>query len=188
MTLLPLIIPIGSNFIKDFPSQNAVNMNLIDAYANSCLTSDPLKGYTPVFTTASGGTPAVGTGGPAVNRAFYYEIFDQIYVFGEFRFGTTGANSGNGIWELTLPFAALNTTGIGANIGLMPVIGAGSIWCQATAANRQPITVHLASSTQMRFSVKLNSGAGSREIVHNGPIAWAPQDGINWYAHYQRLP
>ncbi len=184
--LLPLITPAGSNFIKDFPSQNEVNVNLIDAYSRACLTSHALPSYIPIFSTPAG-TPAVGTGGPAVLRAFYYEIFDQVHTWGEFRFGTSGANSGSGIWSMTLPFPALNTTGIGSDIGGMPVVGAGSIWCQATAANRQPVTVHLASTTTLRFSVKLNSGAAQREITHNAPIAWAPEDGLNWYAHYQRI-
>lgn len=187
MTLITLLSPVGANFLKDFPAQNAVNCDRIDAYANSCLTSDPLKTYTPIF-TASTANPTIGTGGPAVLRAYYYEIFDQIYTWGEFRFGTTGAFAGTGTWSMTLPFNALCNIGIGANIGLMPVIGAGSIWVQSTAANRQPVTVHLKSTSEMQFSVKLNSGAAQREITGNAPVAWAPQDGLHWYAHYQRLP
>jgi hypothetical protein len=184
--LLPLVTPVGSNFIKDFPNQNEVNVGLIDAYSRASLTTHPLPSYSPIFSTPAG-SPAVGTGGPAVLRAFYYEIFDQVHVWGEFRFGTSGANSGSGIWSMSLPFPALNTTGIGSDIGARPVIGAGSIWCEVTPANRQPVTVHLASTTTLQFSVKLASGAAQREIVHNAPILWAPQDGLNWYACYQRI-
>ncbi len=187
MTLLPIINPVGSDFLKDFPAQNAVNMNLFDAYANSCLTTHPLKSYTPIFTVSTA-NPVIGTGGPAVLRAVYYEIFDQIYTWGEFRFGTTGASSGNGTWGMSLPFTAKANMSIGGNSGFMPIIGLGSIWCQGTAANRQPVTVHLRDTTTLQFTVKLNSGAAQRELTHNAPIAWAPQDGLNWFAHFQRLP
>lgn len=185
--ILPLQTPNGANFLKDWPAQNDVNCRLIDAYARASLTTHPLKSYTPIFRTLSGGAPTIGTGGPAVLRAFYYEIFDQVFSWGEFRFGTTAPSSGSGVWALSLPFPALNIIGIGANIGSMPIIGTGSIWCQATAGNRQPVAVHLSSTTEMQFSVRMNSGAAQREITNNAPIAWAPQDGLNWNAHYQRI-
>lgn len=156
--LLPLITPTGPNFLKDFPAQNDINMRLIDAYARASLTTHPLKVYTPIFRTVSG-TPTIGTGGPAVLRAFYYEIFDQVYSWGEMRFGTTAPSSGVGTWSFSLPFPALNIIGIGGNIGQMPVIGTGSIWCQATTGNRQPVAVHLKSTTEIQFSVRINSGA-----------------------------
>jgi hypothetical protein len=184
--LLPLISPVGSNFLKDFPSQNAENMNLIDAYARASLTTHPLGGYTPTF-TATTANPTIGTGGPAVLRAYYYEIFDQVYTWGEFRFGTAGAFAGTGTWAMSLPFPALSNMGFGVHVGLQPVAGVGSIWCQATPANRQSLTVHLANSNELRFSVRLNSGAAQREVQHNAPIAWAPQDGMDWFAHYQRV-
>jgi hypothetical protein len=186
--LLPLNTPVGSDFIKDFPNQHAENMNLIDDYARACLTSDALGAYTPLL-TATTTNPQIGTGGTAVLRGFYYEIFDQIHIWGEFRFGTGGGVSGGtGNYGISLPFPALNTTGIGANLGLQPVIGAASLWDDSTPANRQPATVHLRSTTEIGFSVKLNSGAGQREVSNNVPYAVAVSDGMSWYAYYQRMP
>lgn len=119
--------PAGSNFIKDFPAVNAANLDKIDAYANASLVTHPLKQYTPLF-TATTANPTIGTGGPAVLRAFYYEIFDQIYTWGEFRFGTTSPSSGTGTWIMSLPFTAKSIIGPSTTSGAAPVIGVGSIW------------------------------------------------------------
>lgn len=184
--LLPLITPTNTNFMKDFPAQNTVNCDLIDAYARACLTTHSLKPYIPIF-KASVSDPVIGTGGGASLKAFYYEIFDQVYTWGEFRFGTSSPSSGSGIWSMSLPFPALNAIGIGSNSGTMPLIGTATIWCQATPANRQPANVHLKSSTEVQFSARLNSGAAQTELTHNAPIPWAPQDGLTWNASYQRI-
>ncbi len=185
--LLPLIDPLGSNFLKDFPAQNSVNLDLIDDYARASLTSHPLVPYTPVL-TASVSNPIVGTGGPAVLRAFYYEIFDQVFLWGEFRFGTTGGSGGNGTWGMSLPFPVANLIGFGTNLASRPVIGSGSIWSNATPANRQPVTVQCRTATEIQFGIRINGATGQREVSHNNPFAWANSDGLNWYAHYQREP
>lgn len=182
-----LITPAGSNFIKDFPAQNAVNLDAIDAYANASLITHPLKSFTPIF-TATSANPVIGTGGPAVLRAFYYEIFDQIYMWGEFRFGTTSPSSGTGVWIMSLPFNAKSNIGVSTTLGSAPVIGNGSIWCNSTAANRQPVSVHLRSANSIMFGARINTSGASRELTGNFPIAWAPQDGMSWTARFQRAP
>lgn len=182
MTLLPLISPTGSNFMKDFPSQHAVNMNLMDAYVNSSLTSHPLKSYIPLF-TATTTNPTLGTGSQIL-RAVYYEIFDQIYTWGEFRFGTSGFNAGSGTWGMSLPFPAKSTIGNNSNSGLMQAIGVGSVWVNAVFNNIQPVTVHLRDSTTVQFTTRI--GLSAREVSNSHPVTWAVQDGITWFAHYQR--
>lgn len=182
-----LVTTQSSDFIKDFPAQWATNANAIDAYANSSLTTHGLKSYTPIF-TATVSNPVIGTGGGAVLRAYYYEIFDQIYTWGEFRFGTSGPTSGSGIWIMSLPFAANTTISPSTVIGAAPIIGEGSVWCNLTAGNRQPMSVHLRSSTTMMFGGRINAGGASREFTNTFPIAWAVQDGLSWSARYQRAP
>lgn len=187
MVAQPLITPLGSNFLKDFPSQHAVNMNLIDAYARACLTTHPLKTYDPQW-LATTTNPTLGTGGIAVKRGFYYEIWDQIYTWGEVRFGTTGASGGTGNYSITLPFPAISNYSFGSNIGNQRIIGTGTLWDDSTPANRQPVSVHLKNSNEIAFSVKLNSGAGQREVSNTVPYAVAASDGISWNAFYQRVP
>src|SRR3954462_14655862 len=100
--VLALQTPTGPSFVKDWPAQNTVNCDLIDGYAGPCLTTNPLLDYVPVL-TASVTDPTLGTGGILVGK--YYKIFDQIYVWGEFRFGT-GATIGSGVYRISLPFRA----------------------------------------------------------------------------------
>lgn len=186
--LLPLQTPIGSNFLKDFPAVHSVNNGLIDAYTGTPLTTHGLGTYTPQL-KASTNNPTIGTGGIAVLRGFYYAIFDQVWTWGEFRFGTTGASGGTGLYSITLPFTVLSVVGIspGLSIGAQPVVGTGSVWSNATPANRQPVTTHLKSLTEIQFSVKMNSGAPSREVASNSPFGWSPSDGMVWNARYQRV-
>src|SRR5690349_11453328 len=91
---LPLITPQGSNFLRDFPGQNAVNCDLLDNYAGPCLTTHPIQTFTPALVSSTGpaNDPVLGTGG--FIRGFYYKIFDQIHMWGEFRFGTAAMNVG----------------------------------------------------------------------------------------------
>lgn len=185
--VLSLETPVGSNFLKDFPAQNANNMDEIDAYANSSLTTHALKSYTPIF-TATTTNPVIGTGGPAVLRAYYYEIFDQIYTWGEFRFGTTAPSAGTGTWIMSLPFNAISNVGVSSTIGAAPVVGTGVVFASASAANRQPVTVHLRSFNTLMFGIRMGSGLAARELTNAIPIAWAPSDGLTWSARFQRNP
>lgn len=181
--VLSLVTPIGSNFIKDWPAQNTINCDRIDEYAGPCLTTHPLQSYTPILSALTT-PPVLGTGG--FIRGFYYKIFDQIYTWGEFRFGTAGINAGSSIYTITLPFAAKSLIGASANIGAAPVIGNATVWDDSADATRQSSTVHLRSSTLMMFSTRM--GSTSRVVTHNTPFVWAINDGMMWYARYQRDP
>lgn len=182
--VLSLVTPIGSNFIKDWPSQNQVNCDLIDGYAGPSLHTHPINSYTPqVLSTTT--APTLGTGG--LIRGFYYRIFDQIYTWGEFRFGTAGISAGSGIWSVSLPFAA--TSPISGGNGTMaraPILGNGFIWDDSAAATRMPLIVQLRSSTEIQFGVKMGSGAGAEGVGSTIPITWAINDGIMWSARYKR--
>jgi hypothetical protein len=185
--LLDLTTSVGSDFIKNFPAQNEVNLDKIDAYARACLITHPLKSYQPIF-KASTDSPVIGTGGPAVLRGYYYEIFDQIFTWGEFRFGTSSSNAGNGSWYMSMPFPIFNVIGITSTFNNTPVIGTGSIWDNDTASTRQPVNLLAVDSNYVQFAPRLNSGATFREVRDNFPITWAAQDGMCWNAHYQRAP
>lgn len=185
MGLDTLISPAGTNFLKNFPAAHAVNMNAIDDYAGPCLTSDNLNTYTPQL-KATVTDPIIGTDGIAVNRAFYYRIFDEYYIWGEFRFGTSGSSRGEGIYTMSLPFTAKTVVGASTNLGSSPVVGIGSIHDNTDSTARRPITVHLRTTTTLMFGIGMNSGLGAREVAHNIPFSWVTSDGIQWMAKVQR--
>lgn len=182
---LSLVTAVGSNFLKDFPSQNAVNCDAIDAFAGPCLTSDSLQSYTPILTAVTT-NPTLGTAG--FIRGFYYQIWDQIWTWGEFRFGTASINAGSGIYMVTLPFEANTLLGASVSLGAAPVVGNGLVWDNDAAGGRRPITSNLRTSTQLMFGVPMDLGLANREVQHNSPITWAINDGIIWSAKYQRVP
>lgn len=184
--VLSLVTPTGPNFIKDFPGQNAVNCDRVDDYAGPCLITHPLQTFTPGL-AGSTTDPVLGTGG--INRAFMYEIFDQIYLWGEFRFGTAGINAGSGIYLINLPFNC-DSPFVGASniLGNSPVVGNGTVMDANLNAGRLPLTVHLRAANQLFFGIKLTSGLGNRELRESGYITWAINDGVTWAARVKRLP
>lgn len=183
--VLALVNPIGSDFIKDFPNQNAFNQNLIDAYSGPCLTSHPLQSFSPGL-VGSSGNPVLGTGG--VNRAFYYQIFDQVYMWGEWRWGSAGTDFGGGIYSLTLPFSVKTLMSISATFDSSPIVGTGTTYDDSANAGRLPITTHLKSATELYFGIRMNSGSSNRELRSAGYVTWANLDGVSWNARVQRLP
>src|SRR5215208_3695550 len=102
MMVLSLETPLGNNFLKDWPTQNTENCDLIDDFAGPCLVSHALGSYTPVL-TATTTNPSLGTGGALTGK--YYKIFDQVWIWGEFRFGV-GAAIGSGTYQISIPFRA----------------------------------------------------------------------------------
>jgi hypothetical protein len=182
---LSLISPVGSNFIKDFPEQNATNLDRIDAYANASLTTHPMKTFTPGL-TASTTAPTLGTG--SINRAFYYEIFDQIYIWGEFRFGTSGIAVGSGVYIVQLPFTVDDSGLSNTDIGYAPVVGSGATFDFSSINGSFPLEVHLRTTSQLMFSVRMNSGLGNREVRDSGLLTWSTQDGITWAVRFKRVP
>ncbi len=180
-----LITPQGSNFIKDFVGQNAYNCDQIDAFAGPCLTSHPLQTYTPVL-KADTTDPVLGTGG--FIKGYYYSIFDQIYTWGEFRFGTAGINAGMGLYYITLPFPVNNLLGYTNTPGTAPVVGSASTYDDNNNAARLPMTCHIRAADQLFFGLRMNSGFAFRELRETGYVSWAINDGVNWFARYQRQP
>jgi hypothetical protein len=181
MALGSLISPSGSDFIKDWPGQNSVNCDKIDSYAGPCLRSGVLQTYTPSL-TATTTDPTLGTAGIA--EGWYYQIFDQIYTGGELRFDT-GFTAGSGTYLVSLPFPAKTLTPPSTTIGKGPIIGNGQLWDNSVATARQPLIVQLRTTTQMMFGTR-NNGS-TRELGALGIIAWAVNDGISWFARYQRV-
>lgn len=186
--VLNLEAPIGSNFIKDWPDQNAVNCNEIDAYAGPCLLSDGLQDYTPVL-TATVTNPTLGTGGTLIGK--YYRIFDQIYSWGEFRFGT-GGNVGNGTYRISLPFRARTLISDGSIFDTPIPVGNGIAFQVANDSNRQPLIASLGTENHLVFTVRMGLGGSTRGVTHNNPFAWtgapAPADGIQWGIKYKVYP
>lgn len=183
--LIDLVDPIGSNFIKDFPALNGVNLDRIDTYAKNSGIASSLRTYTPIFNSVSG-TPSIGTGGSATLRGYYYEIFDQVITWGEMRFGSSGVNAGSGIWTMSLPSSVNNLIGVFNGTGAAPVVGTASIWNGGTVNSRQSATSELRDYDQLQFGIRMNGGGTGREIMHNNPFAWAAGDGLTWFARYMR--
>lgn len=183
--VLSLITPQGSNFIKDFPGQNTVNLDRIDNYAGPCLRTQPVQSFTPSL-TASTTAPNLGVGG--FNKGFFYEIFDQIYMWGEFRFGTSGFSAGSGIYTVQIPFDVQTTLGTSITPGNTPNVGNASLFDSSSNAGRLPMTVHLNTTNTLFFATKMNNGIGTRLLIDSGYITWAANDGVSWQARFQRIP
>lgn len=175
--------PLPSNFIKDFPSVHAVNMDALDSFAGPCLTSHPLQTYTPQLTALTS-NPVLGTGG--LIRGFYYTIFDQVFTWGEFKFGTSGINVGSSTYLISLPFIANSVLGANTNLAKAPVVGNGFTFDNDLATTRQPVTAHLRTTSLLMFALKMDNGTG-RVLAHNNPVAWAVNDGFMWSARYKRV-
>lgn len=181
---LSLITPAGINFIKDFPFQNAENCNGIDDYAGPCLTSHPLTEYTPQL-RATTTNPTLGPDG--FIRGFYYRIFDQIFTWGEFRFGTSGTSAGSGFWHISLPFNADSIIGSNVTPARAVIVGNGLVWDDSADSGRWPIICHLRTNDSIQFTHKMNSGKASEIVSAAGiPIPWTANDGLMWYARYKR--
>jgi hypothetical protein len=183
MMALSLTSPVGSDFLKDFPGQNAVNCDLIDAYAGPCLTSDALQSYTPALTAATT-SPNLGAG--SVTGKFY-QIWDQIFVWAQFRFGA-GFSAGSGTYIMTLPFSVDSTIGPSTTNGASPVLGNGNVWDASTISGRTGVTVALRDINTVHFQIRYGSGSTTKNVDESGPIVWATGDGVTWAARFKRLP
>lgn len=184
---LPLITPVGSNFLKDWPAQNATNCDLFDAAAGRCLTTHTLNTYTPKW-TASTTDPVMGIN--SVQLGYYYLVFDMVFVFVEMRLGTSGALRGLGAYTITLPFKSKAIVRE-AGGGTLP-IGEGQAYSNATPAVRQPALVLLQGplgSTGLdvvQFALKMGSVGSGRLVTESAPFTFNSSDGIMFSAHYQR--
>lgn len=183
--VLSLVDPLGSNFLKDWPGQNAVNCDQIDDFAGAqCLRTHLLGTYTPIL-SATTTAPTLGTGNNI--SGYYYKIFDQIWTWGHFRFGS-GFNAGSGVYTITLPFKAKTLIPITVNLGGTPIVGNANIWDDSSSGigGRQPASVQLRTDQTIMFGIRMNSGALAREVTNTVPFTWAVDDGIKWMARYQR--
>lgn len=182
---LPLISPVGSDFLKNWPAQNAVNCDLFDARAGECLTSHALGTYIPIW-TATATSPTLGTGGTIAG--YYYAVFDQIYTWGEMTLGS-GAARGSGTYEITLPFRAKSLLAVGGSLVTSPpVIGNGQAYDVSDVTERQPLLTVLRSSTTMAFSVRMGTAGAIRRVTESIPFLFNAGDGLMWSARYQRDP
>jgi len=184
---LNLTTPIGVNFLSDWPSQNSVNCDDIDSYAGPCLTTHPIQTYTPAL-TASTTNPNLGTGGTLIGK--YYKIFDQIYTWGEIRFGT-GASIGSGVYRISLPFRAKTNISVGNPFTYPIPVGSGALFDTAIDTDRQPVTTMLGSPDFLVLGIRMGTAGADRLISHNIPNIWtggSPGDGLMWSARYQREP
>lgn len=179
--VLSLVNPTGPEFIKDFPFQNEQNCDAIDEFAGPCLTTHSLNSYTPVL----GATTTNPTLGAGTVRGKYFRIFDQIYVWGEFRFGT-GFTAGSGIYTMNLPFPAKTIMGSNVLLGSAPIIGGGTSWDASASTGRHPLAVYLRTDSLVQFVLRTASGLVARECTNANPVIWEVNDGITWCARYQR--
>lgn len=184
--VLSLITPQGTDFMKNFPSQNAVNLDRVDEYAGPCLPSQGIRTYTPIW-TATTTSPTLGTG--SIMLGYYYRIFDQCWVWGECCLGTAGAARGSGTYEISLPFKAKFLTAIGGALtNSPPVIGNAQAFDLSDVTQRQPLLTVLRSATTMAFSVRFASGGATRRVTETIPWTFNGGDGIMFSARFQVDP
>lgn len=184
---IDLYTPTPTDFMKDFPARHEVAMNVIDDYAGPCLTTHALPIHVPVFASVGGTLASEGTN--PTKRDYYYKIFDNIYVWGEFRFGTSASGgASNTVYTVTLPFNVDTTLTPSTNIGTAPIVGEGCIFEDGSANNRFPLTVHLRTNNVLMFGFKFNSGQAIRELGNPTLITWSAADGFTWNARFKRLP
>lgn len=181
---LDLISPVGSNFLKDFPAQNATNCDRLDTLAGQALTSHSLSTYTPVL-KGSTTDPTLGTGGYTLG--VYYRIWDWVYTWGEFRFGTAGINVGSGIYSVTLPFNADNNyVSSNATPARGSILGESLVWDDSTDSGKRPGVCQLSDVNTIVFYRPIGD-TNSEFIYSGGPITWAINDGVAWSARYRRI-
>ncbi len=178
---LNLITTLDNNFVKDFPSQNTVNCNLIDAYAGPYA----VQTYTPAFTGLTS-NPSIGSTG--VLRGFYYTLFDQVYTWGEFKFNGTGSNKGSGTYSISLPFNVKSSIAPSGVPGAGPILGNAVAIRASVATDRQPMVAQLRTVNTIVFAIHINSGVTLSRFANGDdvPFAWANTDGIKWNVRYQR--
>ncbi len=180
--VLSLIDPLGSNFLKDFPGQNLINLDKIDAAAGPSLATQPLRSFVPTFIGGGGLNPYIGTDG--VNIAYYYKIWDHVYAWGEVIFGA-GWTVGLGTYILELPFEYDSFLNLGSGISSSPVVGQGWVQDASSSAGRLPLTVHQRETNRLMFGVRLESSAINRDLRDSGYITWAQGDGFIWNAQFK---
>jgi hypothetical protein len=184
--VLALQTPVGPNFLKDWPSQNAVNCNLIDGYAGACLPSQALQAYTPIL-TANGTNPTLGTTG-ALIQGYYFRMFDLVFTWGQFIFGT-GMNKGSGEYAISLPFPVrTNLVQGGSLANCTPIIGNAQAYDQSDGTARQPLTVAVKTTTTVVFQLRLGTAGVTRSLTDVAPYTPVAGDGVMWSARYQREP
>ncbi len=173
----------GSQFINAFPGLHAANCDSIDDHAGPCLTSDGLIAINTEL-LCSGPNPTLGAGGFSVAK--YYQIFDQVFMWGQFRFGTSGISAGGGVYVIQLPFSLTSLIPPTTNMAAAPVIGTGSTYDANANAGRLPLTVHLRAANHLMFGVRFSSGAANRELRDTGTLTWDVNDGITWNLRAKR--
>lgn len=183
MSAIDLAVPVGSNFIKDFPAVHSVNIDKLDTHATP---QAPLAGaigqYTPKL-SATTTDPVLGSG--SEQRGFYYTIWDQVYCWGYVKFGSTGLNTGSGVYTINLPFTAVNTIGFSVSLGLAPIIGNGIVWDDSNPTARMPITINLRTANDMMFGPVM--GSAQTVVSDSFPIGWSVNDKISFAIKYQGL-
>lgn len=181
---LALLSTLGSNFIKDFPAANTANCDSIDTYAGPCTVGAALTGYTPQL-HATSSDPILGTGG--FTRGYYYRIWDAVYTWGEFRFGSAGTNIGSGNYFITLPLPAdISVVGATSFPGGASLVGNGLLWDQSTDSGKRPLVAQLRSGTDLQFHFPV--GETSEVVASGSAVTWTNGDGVSWFASYKRVP
>ena len=183
---IDLFSPVGANFIKDWVAQNINNCEIIDADAGPCLVGQALTAYTPQLSTNTGTNPVLGVGG--FIRGYYYRIWDQVYSWGEFRFGSSGTSLGSGSYLVSTPLPAdVSIVGFATTPGFGSLIGDGLLWDQSTDSGKRPLVVQLRTANLIEFARPV--GDTGSELVNSGsPVTWTNQDGVSWAISYKRLP
>jgi hypothetical protein len=179
---LPLIDPIGGDFLKAWPGQNEHNLDLIDA---KCGPPGVLT-YIPVLTAAVT-NPNLGTTGEI--KGFYYLVLDFVFSWGYFKFGGSSINSGDSTYIVTLPFAADPIYIENSDAGNGFQLGNGIIYDDSSGTNRQPCVVQLRDSTHIFFNQYMEGTSSTRSVSGSSggiPIVWATGDYLTWQVRYKR--
>jgi hypothetical protein len=179
MAIEGLVAPVGANFIKDWVTQNGSNCDKMDSFTGP----QSIQSYIPEI-LADTTNPNLGAGSAT---GFYWKIFDFVYTWGEFRFGTGFSKGVGQAFRVTLPFKVKTNIAINGSPGDSSILGNG--WAFDTSAGtRHSLIAQTRTSNQLYFQIRGDTAFPRRTASPDDdiPVTWASGDGITWFARYQR--
>lgn len=176
-----MIDPVLSDLLRNWPSQNELNMNEVDQLVGPL----GIQTYIPVLTALTT-NPNLGTTGQITG--FHYTILDIVVSWGFFRFGGAGINSGESTYLVTIPFVADNSLRAAADSGDGIHLGSGIVRDESNTSARQTCIVQLRDTSHIQFNLEAGQTTSRAVSGTSGgiPIVFADGDAVAWGIRYKK--